>query len=62
MKQAAERNYHFDFIAFHWYRSLNVDGFRKALEGLADTHQCPVWLTEFNGGYIAELLKNTKNS
>ena len=52
MKEAKVRNYHYDFVAFHWYRGVKVDAFRKALEELAAAHQRPVWLTEFNSAYV----------
>lgn len=50
MKGAKKRKLRIDFIATHWYRSRDVDGFERFIDGLAQKHQCKVWLTEFNGG------------
>lgn len=50
MKGAEKRKLRIDFVATHWYRGRDVNGFEGYIDGLAQKYQCKVWLTEFNGG------------
>ncbi len=60
MKGAEKRKLRIDFIATHWYRGRDVDGFEKFLDGLAQKHQCKVWLTEFNGGLKGDVKEHIR--